>query len=98
MVLYFVQQRSDEVLNRMGASDAPIPRPQEYTTDLINPILKSQLDAAGAEARTAILEFKYVFRSDIPEELPPHRAIDHEINTNNEAPSNRNAYPLSVVQ
>ena len=29
---------------------------------------------------------------------PQVGAIDHEINTRNETPSNRNAYPLSVIQ
>ena len=48
----------------------------------------------------ALDEYRDVFREEVPDGLiiPPQRAVDHEINTGDEAPSNRNAYPLSVVQ
>ena len=41
-------------------------------------------------------KYKDVFRDELPEGLPPKRAVDHVINTGNEGPMNRNAYPLSV--
>ena len=43
-----------------------------------------------------LYEFKDVFREDLPQELPPHRDVDHVIDTGDHAPVNKNAYPLSV--
>ena len=43
-------------------------------------------------------EFRDVLRNGLPDRLPSQRAIDHEINTGDEASSNRNAYPLSIIQ
>ena len=54
--------------------------------------------AVDAELRAVLHEHKDVFQDELPDGLPPKRAVDHEINTGNEAPTNRNAYPLSVVQ
>jgi hypothetical protein len=56
------------------------------------------LSVQDLELRKAINEFRDVFQEELPDGLPPQRAVDHEIDTGNEAPSNRNAYPLSVVQ
>ena len=50
------------------------------------------------ELQKLLDEFRDVFRNELPDELPPQRAVDHEINTGNEASSNHNAYPLSIVQ
>ena len=87
-VLYFVREsawgsdESGESLNTIGT--------------------ESELDnlpaTEDAELRTVIQEYQDVFREGLPDGLPPQRDIDHEINTGNELPSNRQAYPLSVVQ
>ena len=50
------------------------------------------------EIQKLVDEFRDVFRDELPDGLPPQRAVDHEINTADEGPSNRNTYPLSVVQ
>ena len=43
-------------------------------------------------------EYKDCFREDVPEGLPPVRDIDHAIETGEERPLNRNAFPLSEKQ
>src|SRR5277367_314991 len=43
-------------------------------------------------------EYRDIFREDLPEGLPPKRAIDHTIDTGDHGPVNKNAYPLSVQQ
>jgi hypothetical protein len=43
-------------------------------------------------------EYQDCLRDDLPEGLPPDRSIEHAIDTGNERPSNKNAYPLSVQQ
>ena len=43
-------------------------------------------------------EFKDCLRDDLPDGLPPERDIDHAIETGEERPSNKNAYPLSTQQ
>jgi hypothetical protein len=43
-------------------------------------------------------EYKDCLREDLPEGLPPVRDIDHAIETGEERPSNRNAFPLSEKQ
>jgi len=45
-----------------------------------------------------INEYKDIFREDLPEGLPPKRAVDHTIDTGDHSPVNKNAYPLSVQQ
>ena len=55
-------------------------------------------DVSNAELQALWQEFKDVFKEELPDGLPPKRVMDHEIKTGMEPPSNRNAYPLSVVQ
>ena len=43
-------------------------------------------------------EYKDCLREDLPEGLPPVRDIDHAIETGDERPANRNAFPLSEKQ
>jgi hypothetical protein len=43
-----------------------------------------------------IHEYRDIFHEDLPEGLPPQRAIDHAIDTGDHSPVNKNAYPLSV--
>jgi hypothetical protein len=50
------------------------------------------------ELQVLLDEFLDVFRNSFPEGLPPQRDVDHVIDTQNQAPSNRNAYELSVIQ
>jgi len=57
-------------------------------------------DMAGdnAEVRQIVGEYKDIFRNDLPDGLPPRRALDHHIDTDTMAPINRKAYALSVQQ
>src|SRR5437762_892107 len=64
----------------------------------INSLQERAGDSSNAELQALLQEFKDVFRDELPDGLPPNRAVDHEINTGTEPPSNQNAYPLSVVQ
>ena len=50
------------------------------------------------EVKQLLNEYLDIFRNDLPEGLPPKRAVDHEINTGSEGPVNKNAYPLYVQQ
>ena len=50
------------------------------------------------ELERLLSEYPDIFCSELPEGLPPKRAVDHEINTSSESPANKNAYPLSVQQ
>jgi len=43
-------------------------------------------------------EYNDIFRNELPEGLPPKRAVDHAIDTGDERPVNKNAYPLSAQQ
>ena len=52
----------------------------------------------NAEVRQIVGEFKDIFRNELPDGLPPRRALDHHIDTGTTAPINRNAYALSVQQ
>jgi len=57
-----------------------------------------EMTGDNAELRQLLGEFKDVFRNELPDGLPPQRALDHHIDTGETAPINRNAYPLSVQQ
>ena len=52
----------------------------------------------NTEVRQIVGEFKDIFRDDLPDGLPPRRALDHHIDTGTTAPINRNTYALSVQQ
>ena len=64
----------------------------------INSLQERAADSSNAELQALLQEFKDVFRDELPDGLPPKRAVDHEINTGIEPPANRNTYPLSVMQ
>jgi hypothetical protein len=55
-------------------------------------------DIQDQELEQLLGEYQDIFRNELPEGLPPKRAVDHEINTGSESPANKNAYPLSVQQ
>jgi hypothetical protein len=48
--------------------------------------------------RKLLRKYKDVFRTELPDGLPPRRAVDHAIETGDANPINKNAYPLSVQQ
>ena len=73
-------------------------REGEEVQDRFNNIGSGTSGVQDPELRKLLDEFRDVFKDELPDGLPPKRAVDHEINTGNEAPANRNAYPLSVVQ
>lgn len=50
------------------------------------------------ELQELLNEYRDVWKNELPDGLPPKRAVDHGIDTGVEKPVNRNAYPLSVVQ
>jgi Retroviral aspartyl protease. len=47
------------------------------------------------EMQKPLEEFKEVFRSELPDHLPPQRSVDHNIDTGDSAPVNTYAYSLS---
>src|SRR5579859_3095786 len=55
-------------------------------------------DVNSPKLQTLLDEYQDIFLEELPEGLPPRREIDHVINTGNEKPVNRNAYPLSSQQ
>src|SRR5579859_6272857 len=55
-------------------------------------------DVSSPKLQTLLDEYQDIFREELPEGLPPRREIDHVIDTGNEKPVNRNAYPLSAQQ
>jgi len=60
------------------------------------------MDSSSSEAETKLdqllQEYRDIFREELPDGLPPKRAVDHTIETGDHSPSNKNAYPLSVQQ
>jgi hypothetical protein len=50
------------------------------------------------ELRKLLDEFREVFKDELPDGFTPQRSVDHIIDTDKEAPSNRSAYSLSAAQ
>ena len=61
-------------------------------------VMESIVLIQDLEVQKVLDEYRDIFREELSDGLSSQCAIDHEINTENEAPSNRNAYPLSIVQ
>jgi hypothetical protein len=57
-----------------------------------------QVSAQDPELQQVLQEYRDIFRETLPDGLPPQRSIDHDIDTGQEKPANRSAYPLSVAQ
>ena len=93
-ILYFAREAQDDEQDGELDGDEPPSQINSLQERAEAPIGNS----SDAELQALLQEFKDVFREELPDGLPPKRAVDHEINTGNEPPSNRNAYPLSVVQ
>jgi transposase InsO family protein len=55
-------------------------------------------DTASPELQSLLRSYKHIFRSSLPDELPPQRDIEHEIETGDAASVNTRAYPLSSQQ
>jgi hypothetical protein len=81
--------------------------PQEDTADTFTSIGEgttppndSQPNAPPNDPRLNQLleEYQHIFRSTLPDELPPKRDIEHEIETGDATPINIRAYPLSSQQ
>jgi hypothetical protein len=83
-VLYFVREVNEQ-LNTIDGS------PGDNN-------IASKMLSSDPELRKVINEFRDVFRDELPDGLPPKRPVDHVIDTGSQAPTNRNAYPLSVAQ
>jgi len=84
IVLYFVREVNEQ-LNTIDGS------PGDNN-------IASKMLSSDPELRKVINEFRDVFRDELPDGLPPERPVDHVIDTGSQAPTNRNAYPLSVAQ
>jgi hypothetical protein len=52
----------------------------------------------SAELKELLREYKDLFRSSLPDALPPRRDVEHEIETGDASPVNTRAYPLSAQQ
>ena len=82
-ILYYVRPSDpEEELNAI----------EECTAESDHPIVENP------EVQAVLDEYPDVFRNTLPDGLPPQRSVDHQIETQNESLSNRNAYQLSVIQ
>ena len=68
---------------------------QENNTDTLAAISD---ESTPPELGQLLGEFNHIFRSSLPDELPPARGIEHEIETGDAPPVNIRAYPLSSQQ
>jgi gag-polyprotein putative aspartyl protease len=55
-------------------------------------------DVDDPKLQQLLEEYQDIFREELPKELPPELGVVHTIDTGDEKPVNRNAYPLSVQQ
>jgi len=62
----------------------------------VNPM--SKVVKAKTKLKRLLKEYKDIFREELPDGLPPKRAVDHAIDTGDHSSVNKNAYPLSVQQ
>src|SRR5436190_23208785 len=60
--------------------------------------LKKQATIDSPAIQHLLNEFTDVLREELPDGLPPVRSIEHAIDTGDERPYNRNAFPLSEQQ
>ena len=55
-------------------------------------------NTSDRQIKEILREYEDIFREELPKTLPPKRKVDHFIDTSNEQPVNKNAYPLSKQQ
>ena len=72
--------------------------PEEDTANTLASIGEDTAPPNNPQIDKLLDEYKYIFRSTLPDELPPERDIEHEIETGDAAPINIRAYPLSSQQ
>ena len=92
-------RQAKKLLRKKGAEFAvyyhrPAPT-QEDGADTLAPIRDG---TTPPELGNLLGEFNHIFRSSLPDELPPERGIEHEIETGDASPINIRAYPLSSQQ
>jgi hypothetical protein len=63
-----------------------------------DPRVDPSSSVGNAKLDQLLQEYEEIFREDLPEGLPPKRVVDHAIDTGDNSPANKNAYPLSVQQ
>jgi len=75
------------------------PRTQEANVDTFAPIGEGiTSDPEDKQLNELLDEYKDIFRSSLPDKLPPKRDVEHEIETGDAPPINTRAYPLSSQQ
>lgn len=90
--LFVIRKETDQVWNAEAMTDHPM-KPAPKSAELDESLQK--LTIGDEKIRSLISQFKDVFRSELPPELPPTRDHEHEIDTGEAAPININAYPLT---
>ena len=100
MMLYFAKEADDKMTESAlvsGEVDESVNN-SEYELSSLNTMHNDIETPSCPELQETLDEFKDVFRNELPAGLPPKRSVDHEIDTGDAVPVNRNAYPLSVSQ
>ena len=93
------QEGAGAILYYVRAGDVTLSEFREGTLSSSTPGPENLLPQTDNRKMNKLLyEFRDVFREDLPQRLPPNRDVDHVIETGDQAPVNRNAYPLSVQQ
>jgi hypothetical protein len=64
-------------------------------SDTFAPVVESVTSPEQKQLSELVQQFKRIFSSTLPAELPPQRNVEHEIETGDAAPVNTRAYPLS---
>jgi hypothetical protein len=72
-------------------------KPSGGTGDTLAPIEETGPPHDG-QLDNLLDKYKHIFRPTLPDELPPERGIEHEIETGDSPPINTRAYPLSSQQ
>src|SRR5437667_11399958 len=63
---------------------------------VVNPM--SKVVKAKTKLKRLLKEYKNIFREELPDGLPPKRAVDHAIDRGDHSPVHKNAYQHSVQQ
>ena len=100
--LYFIRDcrgNSDENFNCSGRDSDEDLSPGMNSMEIGRNLERdSNSKEMNRRLRRLLKEYQNVFREELPEGLPPRRAVDHAIETGDASPVNKNAYPLSVQQ
>jgi hypothetical protein len=83
-VLYFMRDITEEEKETHKGDAALQEMLKKYTHD--------------KELQNLLTEYQDVFKDKLPDELPPSRGLEHEIDTGDSAPVNTQAYQLSASQ